>query len=196
MPRLVPRGRLGNGLWSRHRAHKLIGAMPSLETIKMWTEIGQNVAVAFAAIVTAYFGARGLTTWRHELTGKVKFEAARSILKALYEARDAAYGLLGALRPVPWASYKEQNQRWTILNEKLRALQSLSMDMEINFRVRMHDKILPLLSLGAACDQMMLETGDDKMTVEQLQHYLKPSLKSHITETVDNIESVLTRHIR
>lgn len=169
--------------------------MPSLETIKTWTEIGQNIAVAFAAIVTAYYGARGLNAWRHELTGRAKFEAARSILKALYEARDAAYGFLGSLQPVPWANYKEQNQRWMILNEKLRALQSLSMDMEINFRVRMHDKILPLLSLGAACDQMMLETGDDLMTLEQLQHYLKPSLKSHITDTVENIESVLTKHI-
>jgi hypothetical protein len=170
--------------------------MASLETIKTWTEIGQNVAVAFAAIVTVYLGAKGLTAWRHELTGRAKFEAARNILKALYEARDAAYRLLGALRPVPWANYKDQHQCSVIFSEKLRALQSLSMDMEINFGVRMYDKILPLLSLGAACDQMMLETGGDIKTLEQLQRYLKPSLKSHITETVENIESVLTEHIR
>lgn len=169
--------------------------MPSLETIKTWTEIGQNVAVAFAAIVTAYFGARGLTTWRHELAGRAKFDAARSILKALYEARDAAHGFIGSLRPVSWASHKEQNQRWMLLSEKLRALQSLSMDMEINFGVRMHEKILPLLSLGAACDQMILETGADIMTLEQLQRYLKPTLNSHIIETVENVESVLTKHI-
>jgi hypothetical protein len=97
---------------------------------------------------------------------------------------------------VPWANYKEQDQRWVILNEKLRTLQSLSMDMEINFGVRMHEKILPLLSLAAACDQMMLETGGDIMTLDQFQRYLKPPLKSHVTEAVRNIESVLTKHTR
>lgn len=170
--------------------------MPSLETIKTWTEIGQNVAVAGAAIVTAYFGARGLSTWRHELAGRAKFEAARSILQALYEARDAAYSFLGSLRSGSWANYKDQNQRWDILHEKLGVLQSLSIDMEINFGVRMHEKILPLLSLSSACDQMMLENGGDVMTLEQLQSYLKPALTSHLTETVENIESVLTKHIR
>lgn len=170
--------------------------MLSLETIKTWSEIVQNIAVTGAAIVTAYFGARGLSTWRHELARKAKFEAARNILKTLYEARDAAYEFLGSLRSMQLAKYEEQNQRWIILNKKLRALQSLSMDMEINFGVRMHEKILPLLSLGAACNQMMIETGGETMTLEQLQRYLKPSLKSHITETVENVEAVLTKHIR
>ena len=170
--------------------------MPSLETIKTWTEIGQNIAVACAAIVTAYFGARGLSTWRHELTGKAKFEAARNILKALYEARDAAYSFLGSLRLGPRTNYKEQNQRWASLHEKLGVLQSLSMDMEINFGARMHDNILPLLSLQAACDQMLLETGGENMTLDKLQSYLKPSLKSHITTTIENIENILNKHIR
>lgn len=170
--------------------------MPSPEIIKVWSEIGQNVTLSIAAIVTAYFGARGLTAWRHELSGRAKFDAARNILKALYEARDAANAFLNSLRPVTWTDFKEQNRCWILLHEKIRGLQSLSLDLEINFGVRMHEKVLPLLSLGAASDQMMLESGATKMTLDQLQGYVKPSLKSHSTETVENIETVPTKHIR
>ena len=170
--------------------------MPLIETIKIWSDIGQNVTLSVAALITAYFGARGLTAWRRELGGRAKFEAAREILRALYEARDSALTFLDSLRSVLWADDKRQHQHWLLLRERIRNLQSLSFELEINFGARMNDKISPLLSLGAACDQMMLETGGSKMTLEQLQGYLKPTLRSHITDTVDNLESTLTKHIR
>lgn len=169
--------------------------MPLIDTVEIWTEIGQNITLSIAAMVTAYFGARGLSAWRRELSGRAKFKAARKILKTLYEARDAAEMFLGSLG-ASWIDFKEQCRCWSTLKDKIRGLQTLSLELEINFGTPMHGKILPLLQLVAASDQMMLESGGEGISRDRLQTYLRPSLDSLIAETVENIESMLSKHIR
>jgi hypothetical protein len=48
----------------------------------------KDLALAGAAIVTAWVAVRGLQKWREELRGKTDFEIARGLARAMYKLRD------------------------------------------------------------------------------------------------------------
>jgi hypothetical protein len=52
----------------------------------------KEVVVAIAAIATVVIAAKGLETWRRELTGKAQFEAAKGLARATYKLRNELTG--------------------------------------------------------------------------------------------------------
>jgi hypothetical protein len=54
-----------------------------------WLPIIKDAVLTGAAIVAGYVGLRGLGTWRRQLKGNTEYELAKSLLKAVYELREA-----------------------------------------------------------------------------------------------------------
>jgi hypothetical protein len=50
----------------------------------------KDLALAGAAVVTAWVAVRALQKWREELRGKTDFEIARGLARAMYKLRDDA----------------------------------------------------------------------------------------------------------
>lgn len=48
----------------------------------------KDLALAGAAVVTAWVAVLGLRKWREELRGKTDFEVARALARATYKVRD------------------------------------------------------------------------------------------------------------
>jgi len=169
--------------------------MPSTEELKIWSEIAQNISVTGAAVVTAYYGAKGLSAWRRELSGRAGFETARKVLKTLYETRDAILGFLDSLT-LNWITYDFQNMEWKALNDKLRELEALSHEVEITFGQKIRKTGEPIWELVAAMNQMFLESEKKTLSLKNLLPYLRKPPHEYVTEGVQNIENVFVRHAR
>ncbi len=50
-------------------------------------EIARDILVGLSAVTVAFFAWRGVTAWRNELTGKARFEIARSMMRTAFELR-------------------------------------------------------------------------------------------------------------
>lgn len=48
----------------------------------------KDITIALAAVVTAYVAFTGLNKWQKELKGKVHFDAAKDLIRAVYKFRD------------------------------------------------------------------------------------------------------------
>ena len=168
--------------------------MPSAADIKIWTGITQNISVTGAAIVTAYFGAKGLSAWRRELTGRAGFETARKVLKTLYETRDSMLRFVDTLNN-PWMKYESKRDELWVVHGKLQELESLAHEVEVTFGKNIRKLGIPLWELTAACDQMFLETTDH-ISQEHLAKYLKNPPRDYIFRGVQFIENAFVRHAR
>jgi hypothetical protein len=168
--------------------------MPSAEDFKIWSEIAQNISVTGAAVVTAYYGAKGLSAWRRELSGRAGFETARKVLKTLYEIRDTMLGFLDTL-DTSWMKYESKRDQLWVVHGKLRELESLSHEVEITFGKNIRKVGLSLWALAAACDQMFLESTDN-ISQENLSRYLKNPPRDYIINGVHDIENAFVRHAR
>jgi hypothetical protein len=59
------------------------------DTIMQWLSVASDAIVATAAICASVAGVRGLTAWKQQLTGKVEYDLARSLLRSVFQLRDA-----------------------------------------------------------------------------------------------------------
>jgi hypothetical protein len=72
-----------------------------------WDEVApivssaKDVVLMIAGGVTAWVAVHGLNKWRHEMSGKNEYEAARNLIKATYRVREA---LRSARSPVMWSN--------------------------------------------------------------------------------------------
>ena len=57
--------------------------------LKVWLPIIKDAVLTGAAIIAGYVGLKGLGTWRRQLKGNTEYELAKSLLKAVYELREA-----------------------------------------------------------------------------------------------------------
>jgi hypothetical protein len=57
-----------------------------------WFPVVKDAILALAAIVAGYVGLMGLSTWRRQLKGNAEYLLAKSVLKAVYELREAIKG--------------------------------------------------------------------------------------------------------
>ena len=57
--------------------------------IAYWLSALKDLAVAGAAVATAFFAYKGLSAWRSELKGKAEYQIAKDVLRAVYKVRDA-----------------------------------------------------------------------------------------------------------
>ncbi len=51
----------------------------------------KDIIIAFAAVVTTCLAFYGVTSWKREISGKVKYDSARNLLLATYKLRDAIF---------------------------------------------------------------------------------------------------------
>lgn len=63
----------------------------------------KDTVLTATAIVAAYVGLRGLSSWRRQLKGNMEYALAKNVLTCLYELR----GLMGVVRN-PIASYSQE----------------------------------------------------------------------------------------
>lgn len=47
-------------------------------------DIVTNITIAGAAVITAVYGSKGLASWRAQLTGRIEYDIARTLLKQTY----------------------------------------------------------------------------------------------------------------
>jgi hypothetical protein len=76
----------------------------------------KDLVLTATAIVAAFVGLRGLSTWRRQLKGNTEYALAKNVLTCLYELR----GLLGVVRN-PFASYSQEPD---LPEEKLKDMDS------------------------------------------------------------------------
>lgn len=62
-----------------------------------WIAATSDILLALAGLCTAGAAIFGLRTWRQELNAKVRFEAARSLIRAVYQVRDSLASCRGPL---------------------------------------------------------------------------------------------------
>lgn len=60
--------------------------------LKAWLPIIKDTVLTGAAVIAGYVGLKGLGTWRRQLKGNTEYELAKSLLKAVYELREAIAG--------------------------------------------------------------------------------------------------------
>jgi hypothetical protein len=54
-----------------------------------WLEVVKNIAPVIGATIASFVAVRGLNTWREQLRGKVKHDAATTLLGAVFHLREA-----------------------------------------------------------------------------------------------------------
>ena len=139
-----------------------------------WVSVVKDLATGAAALLAAYIGWRGLSTWERQLKGNAEFECARALARSTYMLRDAI-GLFRApalLQHEFSAQYLAQhghtpdetsqehaaiyNKRWEPLSEaarefELRALEAEAIwGPEVQRRCRALRRLLVELSAAVA----------------------------------------------
>ncbi|MEX0809384.1 MAG: hypothetical protein WD044_11725 [Dongiaceae bacterium] len=89
-------------------------ALMQIGTTVQWLSTASDVIVAIAAIFAGVAGVRGLTAWKQQLTGKVEYDLARSLLRSVFQLRDAITSARN-----PFVQYSETPD---LPEEKLKAL--------------------------------------------------------------------------
>lgn len=113
-----------------------------------WVSVVKDLATGAAALLAAYIGWRGLSTWERQLKGNAEFETARALARTTFTLRDAiaAFRSPALLRGEFSAEYladrdhtAEQtsrehfaiyNKRWSPLGEALREFDLRALEAE------------------------------------------------------------------
>ena len=139
-----------------------------------WVSVVKDLATGAAALLAAYIGWRGLSTWERQLKGNAEFECARALARSTFMLRDAI-GLFRApalLQHEFSAQYLEQrnhtsdetsrehaaiyNKRWEPLSEAAREFELRSLEAEaiwgpeVQARCRALRRLLVELSAAVA----------------------------------------------
>jgi hypothetical protein len=141
--------------------------------------VTKDIIVSIAAIVTAGAAVYGFRTWRRELTGKARFETARSMMRAAFDLRDALENARA-----PWVDASEfppvtdndqstpalradalrhaYNKRWKPVYSAMTAFRDKSAEAEVIFGAELRgptDELVSCVTTFSAAIRMLI---DDK----------------------------------
>jgi hypothetical protein len=130
-------------------------------------ELTRNIILSIASIVAMILGVKGLNAWKQEHVGKIEYDTARKMLKALYVVKDS----IATVRdPVQWAGESDRAirhrgkdpkdfdpiednhsiqclvyaRRWDLLSESLRQMKIDAFDAEILWGNDVDNSLKPL----------------------------------------------------
>jgi hypothetical protein len=198
--------------------------LPTISDVAPVVAVVKDLALAVAALATAYFAARGLKTWREELRGKADFEVARALARATLKVRDE---IASARSPFTyttdspladpegkaWERARLFRERWAPVEAALREFDASAIESEALWGKEIRERTQALrtcaVTLWVAWDSVIddARAGGDHFKSDpdfgrrtRAQVFASPQatdnqLSNDIASAVEGIEAVLRRRM-